>query len=384
MITALIPKSDFPALGDAVYLNQASIGLVSRCSAEAQEAWDARLRNGTINFNDADEEQALDLTRAQIAELLRAGSHNIAILSSATEGLLQFAHWCQPTAGENVVCIGSDFPSVILPWRKRADNSGLELRELTVERQTDSVSADALSPLVDANTSAICVSHVHYATGHMLDLEGIGEIAKRHGARLMVDMTQSAGVVPIDLSRIKVDMAVGTSHKWLCAPHGAAWCYLGPNLLETFDPPLVGWRSLANSTAFDRKMQLHSDARRLELGCVSYSAGIALGHATRYLLEIGIDRIAAYVRALTAELGARIESLGGHCLTPDNDDSRAAILTAAFPTVDARVLVSMLEREGIYVSARGGAVRFSVHLFNDVDDIRRTIEVLSKLLRKPS
>src|SRR5439155_13347665 len=134
-----------------------------------------------------------------------------------------------------------------------------------------------LAALVDDSTAAISVSHAQFGSGELLDLEVLGELATRHGAYLIVDATQSAGVIPLDLVKTPVDLAVGSSHKWLCAPHGAAWCYIGRGLLDIFRPALVGWRGLASATTFGSSAELDAGARRMELGTISYAAGIALG-----------------------------------------------------------------------------------------------------------
>lgn len=381
-IEPLVPRTEFGLEQGEIYLNQASVGLVSQSVAAVQDAWNARLRRGTIDFDDATEAAALDETRDAIGSLLAVDAEQIAVLGSATEGLVQFAHWLQPGADDNVVVITDDFPSVVGPWKKLARQSGFHLRLAGPIGANADDPTDIVARLVDHATIAICVSHVHFATGHVIELERLGALARRHGALLVVDATQSAGVIPIDLASTLVDFAVGTSHKWLCAPHGAAWAYVGPRLSD-MEAPLVGWRGMQDPTDFADQAGKHlRGARGLQLGSISCGAGTALGAGAAYVSKIGLASVAEHSRALGSELIAGLDGLDAQILTPRPPLRRAGIVAARFREWSADALASALAARRIFVSARHGAVRFSMHLFNGGNDIDETVNAIADVLRE--
>jgi cysteine desulfurase / selenocysteine lyase len=378
---ALVPRSDFPAKREVVYLDQAAIGLVPTPVARVMERFSAELgQRGTLALDEEGEDRVLDGVREAVAHLIGAQASDIAVVSCATEALNQIAWWLRPGRGQNVVLLAGDFPSVVLPWLRLAEETGVALRLVPTQTDPALATAEAIADLVDEKTAAICVGHVQYATGHRLDLGRLGRIAADVGARLLVDATQSAGAVAIDVAETPVDLLVASSHKWLCAPHGAAFCYLNP-ALQDFRPPFVGWRGTANPSLFaTASLQLSATARRLELGTLAYGAALALAASIGYLNRLGLSRIERHATCLSEALRAALAELGADVLTPAGANERASIVAARF-LHDSAGLVTRLRERRIVVSARHGAVRFSVHVFNDLEDIRVALKALGEETR---
>jgi cysteine desulfurase / selenocysteine lyase len=98
--------------------------------------------------------------------------------------------------------------------------------------------------------------------------------------------------VPIDIAAAAPDGLIAGGCKWLTGPFGAAVCYVSPRLVERLNPPFVGWRSTPDPYHFDaRHLTLAPTARKLEFSTISYGAGLALGNAIEYVLELGVERI---------------------------------------------------------------------------------------------
>jgi selenocysteine lyase/cysteine desulfurase len=216
----------------------------------------------------------------------------------------------------------------------------------------------------------------------VLDLARLAELAHTHGALLIVDATQSAGMVPLDVTASGVDALLAGGYKWLCAAFGAAVCYLSPALAARFTPPFVGWRSVADQAAFDAtRMELLPGPRALEYSTVAYGSGIALGAAIEYLLDIGIARILDHDRRLAAQLIDGLDRLGATLITPRDPAQRAGIVTARFPGHDYQQLAARLAAERVYVSPRLGGLRYSAHFYNNADDVERALEVTEQVIR---
>jgi selenocysteine lyase/cysteine desulfurase len=222
---------------------------------------------------------------------------------------------------------------------------------------------------------------VQYATGLRFDAAELAALAHAHDAVLVLDASQSAGAAPIDVRAEDVDFLVATSYKWLCSSFGAAVCYVRPELLGDFRPPIVGWRSAVAPYALDAvELSLPPSARKLEFSTSGYGAGVALGGAIEYVLAIGIERVLAHDLALATRLRDGLEELGAEILTPREDDRRIGIVTARFPGRDGEAVATRLNEAGIVVSPRFGSTRFSVHLFNDENDVDRALEVTAAVL----
>ena len=375
---ALSARSDFPVLDEVVYLNTGSIGLEPLPVQRAGEELGSQIAGrGTVGFDDEVEKRVSDLPRAAVARLLGSSPDDVAVVTHATEALCQVAWWLKPGAGENVVSADLEFPSVTYPWLRVARDTGVEVRLARALHDPATFSMDTIAAAVDARTAVICVSHVQYATGHRLDPAALVELARSVDAKLVLDATQSAGVVPLDAPALGVDVLVSSGYKWLCSAPGAGVCYLRPELWEQLDPPFVGWKSTEDAIAFDATtIPLASAARRLEYSTPAYAAGAALTAAVDYLLELGVENVLAHDLALAGELREGLERLGAEVLTPAEDDRRAGIVIARFPGREGPEVASELARAGVVVSPRLGAVRFSLHHFNDSSDVERALAAL--------
>jgi selenocysteine lyase/cysteine desulfurase len=256
------------------------------------------------------------------------------------------------------------------------------VRLAPISKNPEALSEDDIAKLVDRNTVAVCVSHVQYATGHRLDPAKLADIAHAHGALLVLDATQSAGVVPLDVRTAKLDVVLSSAYKWLCGPFGAAFCYLHPEIWPRFEPPFVGPRSTVDPFAFDAtQIPLAASARRMEYSTVAYAAGLGMASAMDYLLNLGIDRILAHDLRLTSRLMDGLEALGGGLVTPRAPERRAGVLAARFAEFPSNEIVARLRTAGIVCASRLGAVRFSPHIYNDDKDVERCLAEVARIVR---
>lgn len=382
---ALAPRHDFPVLEDVAYLNAASIALMPQPVRDDVVRFGEEIAGrGTIGFDDAAEARVYDGVRTSAAKVLGADPTDIAVTTSATEALGQVAWALRPGEGTNVVTIDIEFPSVPYVWYRLSEETGTEVRLVRVLDDPRTLSLERVAEMVDDRTAVLSISHVQYATGHLLEIADLADLAHAHGARLVVDATQSAGMVPIDVRATGVDVLVTGGYKWLCATFGAAACYLAPDLAGDFLPPLVGWRSTVDPPAFDAtRMPLAEGARRLEYSTVAYPSGIALGGSIEYLLGFGIDRIWEHDLHLADRLVAGIRDLGGEVISAPEDRPRGSIVNARFAGGDPEPIVNRLIAAGVIAGPRLGGVRFSPHLYNDEGDVERALVELERILATP-
>src|SRR4029450_4669608 len=147
----------------------------------------------------------------------------------------------------------------------------------------------------------LCVPDVIYSPGQRLDVAGLAEAAHRNGALLIIDATQSAGGIPIDVGGLGGDALITASYKWRCGPLGVAVMYLAPHLHERLEPGLVGFRS--HEQMWDLRadrLKLPPNAHRFEFSTMAYGCAPGLASSIDYLLRLDVGRIFSRNKRLAA------------------------------------------------------------------------------------
>jgi selenocysteine lyase/cysteine desulfurase len=374
----LVDRKDFPASRQSAYLNTASVCLMQKEAHETTVRWMQDLaEHGTIRFDEAAEENVFSRLHAAAAALFLCKPDDIAVGSSATELLASLAWAIAPRSGSNVVSTKMAFPSTVYPWTRVARHTGCEMR--LVGSRDDHVDPDELIRSIDAHTGVVCLSDVEYSTGQRHDVARLAEAAHSHGALMIVDATQSAGAIPIDVGASGVDALVAASYKWLCGPFGVAVMYLAPHLQADLDPGLVGFRS--HREMWDlraSRIEFTDSAHRFEFSTMAYGCALGLAASIDYLMRIGVDRIFEHNRSLADSLIEGLRRRGVEITSPSNENERTSIVAARFAGTESDTLAAHLNAARVIVSARGNVVRFSPHLYNEMDDIVRALDEIDR------
>jgi cysteine desulfurase/selenocysteine lyase len=379
-------RLDFPTARGVTYLNSASISLMPRPAVRKMREFDQIVAGGgTIGFDEKAETEALEGARQEGAHLLGARTDEVAVLSSATDGICSFALSLELKKGANVVSTDADFPSVIYPWMRIGRQGALDVR--LARNRNGVINESELAELVDDRTSVISISHVEYGTGQRFDLRWLSELAHSHGAYLIVDATQSAGLMPIDVHRDGIDALVAGGYKGLLGPFGAAIFYLRRELVDELTPPLAGWRSAPVPYDLDsEKLSFASGAKKFEYSTMSYSSAIGLAESIRYLRKVGCRNITEHVRTLTKQFIDLIKSNNRlpstAILTPEEEQRQSSIVSLRFEGRKQSQVASELTGRRIIVSQRFNGVRFSFHIYNTPRDLLRAVRVLQLVLKK--
>ncbi|MCQ6558124.1 aminotransferase class V-fold PLP-dependent enzyme [Paenibacillus mendelii] len=313
--------------------------------------------------------------KTNLAGLFGGRANNIALMSSSSEAISMVAQAVPLAPGDNVVINNLEFPSGVLPWLA-LKRQGVEVR---VARHSNwGMETDDILNLVDDRTRLVMTSHVSYLSGTRIDYVKLYEQLRNTNALMLLDATQSLGVVPVDIRH--TDMLVCSSYKWLLSTHGAGVLALNPGRIESLIPTYVGWRSVVGAPGEDRfaSYEVHHDARRFELGYPSYPTVYALECATRLLLETGIDKIEQHVLALGGQLMEQLQALGLQVMTPSDPARRAGNVSIAHAR--AEEIAAKLAEQDVYVMGSDDRVRASIHAFTDSADIRRLTSLLPAVI----
>ena len=378
----IVSEKDFPTADKFVYLNAANVALMYSGAEQVIKDWVTDVaQNGSNNFDDHAEENVFkDLHRAA-ARLINAAAEDIAAGSSATELLCSLAWAVSPGKDQNVVSTEIVFPSTVYPWQRVTNSTRCEIR--LAKEKSNFIHTDDIIALIDQHTAVVCISHVEYGNGQTFDLQLLTEAAHEHDALLVVDATQSAGAIPIDIKAHNVDVLISGAYKWLCGPFGAAFMYIAPHLQEKLEPGLVGFRSHDNMWDLDAsRINYPETAQKFEFSTMAFGCALGLAKSISFINNIGVQNIFQHNQNLADRLIEGLQTREAVIISPLGGKDRSSIVNAHFECIDSEKMIKELKNEGVFVSSRAGSIRFSPHLYNTIKDIDKTLGVIDTCILK--
>ena len=387
-------REDTPGCANCVHLNNAGAGLMPRSVLETITAH-LNCEAMVGGYESSDEaEGAVRAAYSNIAELLGAQPHNIAVVENATVAFFQALSAFDFRPGDVIVTTRNDYISNQLAYLSLAKRQGIEVRraENLPSGEVDPQSVREL--LRDPRVKLLAVTWVPTNSGLMQPVEALGEVAEAAAVPYLVDACQAVGQIPINLSRLRCDFLSATARKFLRGPRGIGFLYVSDRALQRGDYPLYIDMRGANWVTTDG-FELAPDARRFENWEFAYALLLGLGEASRYALCVGIHRAGGRARELAATVRTRLSALPGYRLL-DRGKDLAAIVTVAVLGWDAIALVGALRGRGINTSASLGAyaiidmaeknvtsaLRISPHYYNTESELDTLIEALKSFPAK--
>ncbi|MEM2806786.1 MAG: aminotransferase class V-fold PLP-dependent enzyme [Candidatus Bathyarchaeia archaeon] len=364
----------FPIVKNKVFLNHAAQSPLPKPVADAvKKCVEDFSAFGGVSTSEWD-----DYGKALFARLIGAKPEEIALVENTSIGLNIAANVLEYPPGSKVVTTDLEYPSVVYPWLKRC----LGVKIHYVKNVGGKIPLEDFEKAVDDSTVAVAVSHVEYVNGFRNDLRALSQIAHEHGAYLIVDAIQSAGVIPIDVKREGVDFLATACYKWLLSPTGAAYLYVREDLIEKFEPSYIGWASVKQEI-FETvdfwdiwSLRLSETASRFEVGTPSFLSFVGAAEAIKMLLSFGIENIEKRVLKLTDHLIEAVKALGLELQTPEEPKHRSGIVN--FKIDKPKEIAEQLRRMGIVVSARANGIRVSPHFYNTEEEIDKLIDEVKK------
>jgi kynureninase len=237
---------------------------------------------------------------------------------------------------------------------------------------------DGVVEAIDDRTLLVPVTHVLYKTGEIQDVEAIVERAHEHGALVVLDAYQSVGTVPLDVTALGVDFAVGGSVKWLCGGPGAGWLYVRPDLAPTLEPALTGWQAHKRPFDFEPEQDYADGAGRFLTGTPNVPALYAATAGYDVIEEIGVARIRERSVEQTSLLDELLNQAGflvGSPRDPARRGGTVVVRTPSFERVDEE-----LAARGILCDYRPDVgLRLGPHFFNTDDELRYAVEQIGEI-----
>ena len=375
---ATLRAREFPwaERGDDVFLNAASTGPLPQRTVDVLTQW-AQYRARPQTLSDDRQFGTLARGRELIARLIGARTTEIALAVNTSFGMNVAARGLPLGRGDVVLTPDLEFPANVYPWAGAAAERGFEYRRLPL-REGVLDEDGLLRALDDPAVRCVSLSWVGFANGFRADLARIGEACRARGIYLVVDAMQGLGAIPLDLSRLHVDILACGAQKWLLGPWGAGFVYVRQELIQRLDPPMVSWMSAQGTDDFRKLTQYdftwRDDARRYEFITLPYQDFAGMNASLELLEELTIPAIVSHIATLTNEIVAQAQRAGMAMVTPAAPERRAGIVSVRPPAADRAS--ARLKEKGITHSFREGAIRLSPHVYNTIDDVRLAMSLI--------
>jgi selenocysteine lyase/cysteine desulfurase len=328
------------------YLNTATVGIPPQPAVAAMHATLENWRLGRLDPHSFD--PVVDRARAAWARLAGVGADQVSIGSSVSSlaGLVA----ASIPDGTRVLLAEGDFTSVLFPFAAQ-QGRGVTVRAVPLEHVVDAV---------DDTVDLIAVSAVQSADGRLVDVPALTAAAAVHDARVLLDVTQALGWLPVELST--VDYVVCAAYKWLLCPRGVAFLAVRPDRLESITPHAAGWYAGADiwNSIYGLPLRLSDDARRLDTS-PDWFAFVGAVHSLELLAAQDMAAVRAHnvtlANAFLAGLGERPRD-------------------SAIVSIDVPGAAESLAAARVSTAVRGGKVRASFHLYNDDVDVAAAVAAL--------
>lgn len=327
-------------------------------------------------------------TRVKLARLFGCPRPDHVIFTANSTEALNIAISGLIRPGDHVVTTDCEHNSVLRPLY-RLEERGAVLDIAPADR-LGRVACEDLEALLRPDTRAVVCTHASNLTGNVLDIARIGEMARRRGALLIVDASQTAGALPIDMEAMGVDVLCFTGHKGLMGPQGTGGLCVRPGV--EIEPWKVGGSGVHS---YDRR-QPREYPTRLEAGTLNGHGIAGLSAALDFLQEVGVEAIEAKERALMDRFYQAVSAMDGVTVYGDFSQARrSAIVALNIRDYDSAAVSDELSetygiatRPGAHCAPRmhralgttdRGAVRFSFSWFNTQDEVDEAIQAVGQL-----
>jgi cysteine desulfurase / selenocysteine lyase len=381
-----------PGCAEVIHLNHAGASLMP---APVLETVVSHLRREAEigGYEAADEAgDRLEEVYRSAARLLGAAPDEIALVENATRAWDMAFYSFRFRPGDRILIGRAEYVSNAIAELHIAARQGAAV-EVVDDDAHGQIDVAALERRIDDRVRLIALTHVPTNGGLVNPAVDVGRLARAAGVPFLLDATQSAGQLPLDVTELGCDVLCLTGRKYLRGPRGTGALYVRRGLAEDLEPPFLEVRS-ATWTAPDR-YEVAPGARRFETWERNLAGLLGLGAAIDHALTWGIDAIEVRVVALGERLREQLRTLAG-VTVHDKGLRRCGIVTFTVDGVDPRevqrrlaaqrinTVVSPLTSAQLDLPARGlgDLVRASVHYVNTEDELERAAKAVASLAHR--
>jgi len=269
-----------------------------------------------------------------------------------------------------------DFPSLGFVFSK-AQNNRYKLH--FIPGDCDITSLDHWKLQITDETQLMLITHVTSDFSKRAPVAEIIQLAKQKNIITVVDIAQSAGIVPIDFLKWDADFVIGSCIKWLCGGPGAGFLWANPKTVNNFSPQDVGWFSHKNPFEFDiHHFEYASDAKRFWGGTPSVLPFIIAARSIKCINKIGIDKITSSNQQLVNILLAAAQESKIKIMSPVETNKRGGTITLKFKNV-TKTKKLLIKNKVFFDVRRENCFRFSPHIYNGESEVIAVTKLFENL-----
>lgn len=326
-------------------------------------------------------------TRVKCAGMFNCAPERVAFTCNSTEALnMAICGLLEP--GDHVIATDLEHNSVLRPLYRLEAERQASLSFVAADRKGN-VDYGEFERLITPRTKLIVCNHASNLTGNLLDVGQVGALAHERGLRFLVDASQTAGCIPIDMEQMHIDVLCFTGHKGLMGPQGTGGLCVAPGV------EIRPWKVGGSGTQTYSKTHPMEYPTRLEAGTLNGHGLAGLGAALDYIQAVGLSAIHKHELALMERFYQGVRQTPGITVYGDFTGDRAAIVALNIRDYDSGAVANELSeaygictRAGAHCAPRmhqalgtetQGAVRFSFGWFNTVEEVDAAIAAVKKL-----
>ncbi|MBD3161186.1 MAG: aminotransferase class V-fold PLP-dependent enzyme [Candidatus Eisenbacteria bacterium] len=374
-------RPEFPILDRCTYLVSHSLGAMPRGAGEGlaryAREWEER---GVRAWSEGWWELPIQLGD-RVGRLLGAPAGSVAMQPNVTLATAIFLSCLDFDGGRRrLVTDALNFPSLLYLFRQwGALGTGVE-PVVVPSRDGRSIDPETLLAAIDERTRVVAISHVLFRSSFVQDVPRIVARAHEAGALVLLDVYQSAGILPIDLTALDVDGAVGGCLKWLCGGPGVAFLYVRPDRARELEPRLTGWQAHADPFAFAPELERTEGAARFLHGTPAIPALRAAEAGLDRVEEAGIEAIRNKSLRQAGRIIDRANEEGWAIGSPRDPERRGGVVSIQPPHA-YEVSRALLARDIVIDYRPEGGIRIGPHFYNTDAEIDAALDAIAEILR---
>ena len=291
---------------------------------------------------------AYEGARAKMARFLNAAEPaEVVFTRNATEGINLVAQTFgrqRVTVGDEVVISAMEHHSNIVPWQLLCEEKGAQLRVVPIS-DSGELMLDELASMLGPRTKLVSIVHMSNSLGTINPVRRVVELAHAQGVPVLLDGSQAAYHMPVDVQALECDFYVGTGHK-LYGPTGIGALYGRRSWLEAM-PPYQGGGDMISSVTFERTTY-NEVPHKFEAGTPHIAGVVGLGAAVDFIESVGFSAIAEHERQLLAYATAALEAVPGLRLIGTAPE-KASILSFVLDGVHAHDIGTVVDTQGVAI-----------------------------------
>ena len=393
-------RADFPLLARSVYAKPLIYFDNANTSQKPQSvilAVDRFYRETNANVARAvhalgeEATTAYEATRDKLARFINAPSRDEVVLTSGTTQAINLVAYSYALPrlkhGDEILVTTMEHHANIVPWQLVCERTGATLKVAPITPSGELI-VERFIELLTPSVKLAGVTHVSNVLGTVNPIRELARACRARGIPLLVDGSQAAPHLPIDVQALGCDFYTLTGHK-LFGPTGTGALWAKRELLEAM-PPFFGGGEMIKSVSFEKTM-FADPPYKFEAGTPNIAGFIGLGAALDYVQSVGLERIGAYEQELLAYATAALKSVPGLRLFGEAPH-KAAVLSFLIDGVHAHDLATLLDHEGVAV--RSGhhcahplmqfygvpaTLRASLAFYNTRNEVDRFIAALTRV-----